>query len=215
MEDDWKTVSNHLKECERPLKISKEHSAWIKNQHIDVQGRFFELFDKNLHLKELVEKLKYENILANVELTQYKLMETDLNGLSSSSSKFNKDFEKLKRDLEEIRFEKAKLEKELEIKKNRETGQYIIPKWIENAQTKRTEGLGYVHTKHKGKQKKYVDLPRNKVCFFCGKTGHYDKTCNKKELAQIKNAKQFWIKKDDSASLSMEPKETWVPPPNH
>ena len=83
-----------------------------------------------------------------------------------------------------------------------------------DAQVKRTEGLVFVYAKHKGKQKKYVDLPSNKICSFCGKTGHYENGCNKKELAQKKNIKQVWVKKNDTVSTTKEPKETWVPPTN-
>ncbi|XP_021747709.1 uncharacterized protein LOC110713568 [Chenopodium quinoa] len=169
MEDDWIIDIKKLNECEKALKVCKEHSTWIENQRTGVQGRFFDLFDKNLLLKEMNEKLKYENIMVNVELTQYKLASTDLKSSSSSSEslpKFNEDFEKLKHNLDELRIEKANLEKELAIRKERSTGQLRIPKWIENAQTKRTEGLGYIRSKHKGpsegEQHVYLDTDCSK-----------------------------------------------------
>ncbi|XP_021747445.1 uncharacterized protein LOC110713294 [Chenopodium quinoa] len=182
LEDDWTHTSIRLGESQRALKVCKEHSMWIGNQLTDVQSRFFELFDKNLLLKEMNEKLKFENIMVNVELTQYKLANAEVSLSSSSESlpKFNEDYEKLKCDLDELRIEKEKLEKKLELRKERNISQFGIPKWIENAQTKRTEGLGFIRSKHKGK-KKYVDLPSYKVCTFCGKTGHLVATCNKKE----------------------------------
>ncbi|XP_021754301.1 uncharacterized protein LOC110719605 [Chenopodium quinoa] len=191
LEDDWTHTSIRLGECQKALKVCKEHSTWIENQRTDVQSRFFELFDKNLLLKEMNEKLKFENIMVNVELTQYKLANAEVSPSSSSESlpKFNEDFEKLKYDLDELRIEKAKLEKELEFRKERNISQFGIPKWIENAQTKRTEGLGLIRSKHKGK-KKYVDLPSYKVCTFCGKTGHLVATCNKKEQFVSKNVRQ-------------------------
>ncbi|XP_021743854.1 uncharacterized protein LOC110709902 [Chenopodium quinoa] len=194
LEDDWTHTSIRLGECQRALKVSKEHSTWIENQRADVQSRFFELFDKNLLLKEMNEKLKFENIMVNVELTQYKLANTEVSPSSSSESlpKLNEDFEKLKYDLDELRIEKAKLEKELEHRKERSISQFGIPKWIENAQTKRTEGLGFIRSKHKGK-KKYVDLPSYKVCTFCGKTGHLVATCYKKEQSVSKNVRQVWV----------------------
>ncbi|XP_021718968.1 uncharacterized protein LOC110686665 [Chenopodium quinoa] len=140
------------------------------------------------------EKLKFENIMVNVELTQYKLANAEVSPSSSSEylPKFNEDFEKLKYDLDELRIEKAKVEKELELRKERSISQFGIPKWIENAQTKRTEGLGFISSKHKGK-KKYVDLPSYKVCTFCGKTGHLVATCNKKEQSVSKNVRQVWV----------------------
>ncbi|XP_021713456.1 uncharacterized protein LOC110681610 [Chenopodium quinoa] len=215
LEDDWTHTSIRLGECQRALKVSKEHSMWTENQRTDVQSRFFELFDKNILLKEMNEKLKFENIMVNVELTQYKLANTEVSPSSSSESlpKFNEDFEKLNYDLDELRIEKAKLEKELELRKERSISQFGIPKWIENAQTKRTEGLGFIRSKHKGK-KKYVDLPSYKVCTFCGKTGHLVATCYKKEQSVSKNVRQVWVKKSDIASTSKEPKETWVPESN-
>ncbi|XP_021747140.1 uncharacterized protein LOC110712989 [Chenopodium quinoa] len=120
IEDDWIIDIKKLNECEKAVKVYKEHNAWIENQRTDVQGRFFDLFDKNLLLKEMNEKLKYENIMVNVELTQYKLASTDFKSSSSSSEslpKFNEDFEKLKHNLDELRIEKANLEKELAIRK--------------------------------------------------------------------------------------------------
>ena len=69
-----------------------------------------------------------------------------------------------------------------------------------------------MHTKHKGKKKKYFDLPSQKLCNFCGKTGHLESTCVKKLHIDEKNAKYVWKKKSDSSSTSKEPKNDWVPP---
>ena len=151
--------------------------------------------------------------MLGIEVSQYKLMNIDLKDASSSSSKFIKEFEELKRNLEELKVEKAKLEKELDARKNRDISQYSVPKWIEEAQVKRTEGLGYVHSKQKGKKKKYVDLPSSKVCTFCGKTGHYVSDCTKKQTAHKSNIKQIWVKKqnDSSSSSSKEPEERTNP----
>ncbi|XP_021719173.1 FK506-binding protein 5-like [Chenopodium quinoa] len=109
LEDDWTHTSIRLSESQRDLKVYKEHSAWIENQRNDVQSRFFELFDKNLLLKEMNEKLKFENIMVNVEQTQYKLANAEVSPSSSSESlpKFNENFEKLKYDLDELRIEKV------------------------------------------------------------------------------------------------------------
>ena len=196
-DEDWRYVTKSLSQSEKALKAYKDHCFWIENHRTDVQNRFFELFDKNLLLKELVEKLKQENIKLGIEIAQYKMMNIDISGTSSSSNNFIKEFEELKRNLEELKLEKAKIEKELETRKNRDISQYSVPKWIEEAQVKRTEGLGYVHAKHKGKKKKYVDLPSNKVCTFCGKTGHYVDNCIRKQAAYKKNIKQIWIKKSE------------------
>ena len=69
-------TQNKLKESndkclqlEKDLKISKDHVSYI-----NVQNRFFNLLDQNVILKETMERVKRENIILNVELTQYKLL---------------------------------------------------------------------------------------------------------------------------------------------
>ncbi|XP_021721340.1 uncharacterized protein LOC110688888 [Chenopodium quinoa] len=63
-----------------------------------------------------------------------------------------------------------------------------VPKWVQEAQTKRTEGLGYGHKKKStGKKKKYVDLPSETVCSFCGKQEHRSEECTKKANQYNKN----------------------------
>ena len=70
-----------MKECndkclqlEKDIKISKDHVSYINTFRYDVQNRFFNLFDQNIILKETMEIVKKENIIFNVELTQYKLL---------------------------------------------------------------------------------------------------------------------------------------------
>ena len=87
-----------------------------------------------------------------------------------------------------------------------------MSQWLEKAQAKRTEGLGYVHSKDKGKKKKYVDLPSQKLCNFCGKIGHLERTCIRKLRGDEMNFKYVWKKKSDDTSTSKEPKDDWVPP---
>lgn len=39
----------------------------------------------------------------------------------------------------------------------------VIPKWVDNARTKGTGGLGYIHKKNSFSKKKYVELACVKV----------------------------------------------------
>ena len=58
----------------KDLKISKDHISYINTFRSDVQKRFFSLLDQNIILEETMERVKRENIILNVELTQYKLL---------------------------------------------------------------------------------------------------------------------------------------------
>ena len=120
----------------------------------------------------------------------------------------------MKSELESSRSEIEKLKYELN---SREKGKINeIPKWILNAKTKGKEGLGYV--KNNKKKNFYVDLPSNKVCSFCGKTGHLKDQCIKRKQHNKANkiyVENMWIKKNDSCVIDGEPKEYWVPVPNN
>ncbi|XP_021764897.1 uncharacterized protein LOC110729471 [Chenopodium quinoa] len=90
-----------------------------------------------------------------------------------------------------------------------------VPKWVKEAQTKRTEGLGYVHKKKStGKKKKYVDLPSETVCSFCGKQEHRSEECTKKAKQYNKNVNYVWQKKSDSNVSTQEPMNERVPATN-
>ena len=84
----------------KDLNISKDHGSYLNTFRSDVQNRFFNLLDQIIILKETLERVKKENIILNVELTQYKLLglNKDLNDISIHD--FNTDFQKLKIDLE-------------------------------------------------------------------------------------------------------------------
>ena len=161
-----------LNKCEKALKVCKEHGAWLETAYAKSQSKLRELDFKYKHITEIADRIKNESILLNVKLTQYKLMNSDISSSSSSSDqllKFNVDFENLKNELSTLKTQKDQLESELNARKDKSIDPKVIPKWIAEAQGKRTEGLGYM-TKRKGKQKKYVELPSMKVCTFCGKT---------------------------------------------
>ena len=65
----------------------------------------------------------------------------------------------MKLDLESTKNENEKLK--LELNSRRKGKIKEIPKWILDAKTKGTEGLGY--NKYNKKKKVYVDLPSSKV----------------------------------------------------
>ena len=79
-------------QIEKDLKISKDHVSYLNSFRSDVQNRFFNLLDQNITLKEILERVKQENIILNVELTQYKLLglSKDLNDISIHD--FSTDF---------------------------------------------------------------------------------------------------------------------------
>ena len=61
-------------QLEKELKVSKDHISYINTFRSDVQNRFFGLLDQNIILKENMERIKKENIILNIELSQYKLL---------------------------------------------------------------------------------------------------------------------------------------------
>ena len=124
-----------------------------------------------------MERVKQENIILNVELTQYKLLglNKDLNDISIHD--FSTNFHKLKVDLESSKAQNEKLKLELNSSGKGKINE--VPKWILDARTKSTEGLGY--KKNKEKNKVYVDLPSSKVCTFCRNIRNLKYQCAKRE----------------------------------
>ena len=171
----------------KDLKISKDHVFYLNTFRSDVQNRFFNLLDQNIILKETLERVKKENIIFNVELTLYKLLGLNKDLNNTSMHDFCTDFQKLKIDLESNKAENENLQLELN---SRGKGKIKnVPKWILDASTKRTEGLGY--NKNNKKKKVYVDLPSIKVCTFCGKTRHLKIQCAKRE--QHDNSNKIYV----------------------
>lgn len=66
------------------------------------QGRFFELLDRNTSINESFEKIRNENILLQVQLSQYKMFNLSLDptkSLEINMGVFNIDLENLNKDL--------------------------------------------------------------------------------------------------------------------
>ena len=77
-------------------------------------------------------------------------------------------FKNLEINLESNQTDNDKLELELN---STEKGKIEnVPKWILNAKSKNSERLDYF--KNNKKKKVYVNLPSERICSFCGKTGH-------------------------------------------
>ena len=114
------------------------------------------MLDQNIILKETLKKVKRENIILNIELTQYKLLGLNEEFNDTSINNLCTDFQKLKIDLESNKVENEILEFELKSKGKGKIKN--VPKWILDAKTKSTEGLGY--NKNNKKKKVYVDLPK-------------------------------------------------------
>ncbi|XP_021752647.1 uncharacterized protein LOC110715354 [Chenopodium quinoa] len=170
-----------LNKCEKALKVCKEHGAWLETAYAKSQSKLRELDFKYKHITEIADRIKNESILLNIELTQYKLMNSNISSSSSISDqllKFNVDFENLKDELSTLKTQKDQLESELNARKDRSIDPKVIPKLIAEAQGKRTEGLVYM-TKRKGKQKKYVELPSMKVLVRGNNSWYLDCGCSK------------------------------------
>ncbi|XP_021728393.1 uncharacterized protein LOC110695472 [Chenopodium quinoa] len=170
-----------LNKCEKALKVCKEHGAWLETTYAKSQSKLRELDFKYKHITEIADRTKNESILLNVELTQYKLINSYISSSSSSCDqllKFNVDFENFKNELSTLKTQKDQLDSELNARKDRSIDPKVIPKWIAEAQGKRTEGLGYM-TKRKGKQNKYVELPGMKVLVRGNKLWYLDSGCSK------------------------------------
>ena len=148
--------------------------------------------------------MKKENIIPNVELTQYKLLGFNKELNDTSINDLCSDFQKLKINLESNQAANNKSKLELNSRGKRKIKN--VPKWILNAKSKKSEGLDY-HKNNK-KKKVYVDLPSSKVCTFCGKTGHLIIQCAKTEQHTISNRDYVyhtWIKKVDSCQIDKGP----------
>ena len=109
-----------------------------------------------------MERVKKENIILNLELTQYNLLGLNKELNDASINDLCSDFQKLKINLESNQTDNDKLELELN---SREKGKIKnVPKWSLNAKNRNIEGLDY-HKNNK-KKKVCVDLPSSKVCTF-------------------------------------------------
>ncbi|XP_021748102.1 coiled-coil domain-containing protein 186-like [Chenopodium quinoa] len=217
--NEYKEICLKLGQNEKALEIYKDHMKYLNSSRTDVQGRCFDLLDRNSMLKETLERVKNENIMLNVELNRYKLLCTNIdsnNALQLPLVTFNDDLENLKKELQVTKDKNESLEKDLERSRNNKSAIHMgVPKWISEAQTRRTEGLGFNHKKkNSGKKKKYVELPSETVCSFCGKSGHKDTDCKRKELKSTKNIAYVWQKKNEFAVSTKEPMKDRVPESN-
>ncbi|XP_056690311.1 uncharacterized protein [Spinacia oleracea] len=145
------------KKHQTTVKKLTEDLEWTKNTNVDIDNRFFSLFYQNLHIKEICEALRNENSLLKQELIDLEVAKT--------KTLYKSELERTQLELVKIHQEKTNLEEELARKtRHRIEG---TPKWIEEARTKRTEGLGFNHKK-RHPRKTRVDLYSDIVCTFCG-----------------------------------------------
>ena len=80
-----------------------------------------------------------------------------------------------------------------------------------NNVTKRYEAVAYSYSTKPNRKSKYVDLPANRLCMFCGKSGHLTHDCIHKAKVEQKNF--IYVKKQDD-SVALKPKRfrmVWVP----
>ncbi|XP_021839804.2 uncharacterized protein [Spinacia oleracea] len=175
-EDLLKEKLDSDKEHQTTIKELTDELEWTKNTNIDIDNRFFNLFDQNLHIKEICEALRSENTWLKQELIDLEVAKT--------KSLYKGELERTQLELVKIHQEKTNLEDELARKtRHRIEG---TPKWIEEARTKRTEGLGFNYKK-RHPRKTRVDLYSDIVCSFCGLIGHYRNSCPKNQRGLEKN----------------------------
>jgi len=144
----------------------------------------------------------------------------------TSLTKLEKESLDLKQKLESLLAENQSLHKKL---KQVEIDQATNKRWHDSSDAlnwlnthynRGRKGLGSVkrHTVYPC-NRKYVGLPENIVCYYCGKTGHVRYTCSSREHAFKKNygyVKQIWVRKEDlSMPRRMGPKKIWVPKTNN
>jgi len=92
--------------------------------------------------------------------------------------------------------------------------------WLSKNHSHGKKGFGFGR-KHGDcpRDRKYVRLPENVLCFHCGKTGHVRYTCPSRNNALKRNlgcVKQVWIRKKDlHMCKGTGPKKIWVPESNH
>ena len=98
-QDKLKESNDKCLQLEKDLKISKDHVSYINVFRSDVQNKFFNLLDQNVILKKTMERVKKENIILNVELTQYKLLGLNKELNDTFINDLCTDFQKLKINL--------------------------------------------------------------------------------------------------------------------
>ncbi|XP_056691770.1 uncharacterized protein [Spinacia oleracea] len=175
-EDLLKEKLDSDKEHQTTIKELTEELEWTTNTNIDIDNHFFSLFDQNLHIKEICEALRNENSWLKQELINLEVAKT--------KTLYKGELERTQLELVKIHQEKTILEDELARKtRHRIEG---TPKWIEEARTKRTEGLGFNHKK-RHPRKTRVDLYSDIVCSFCGLIGHYRDSCPKNQRGLERN----------------------------
>ena len=87
--------------------------------------------DQKIILKETLEKVKKENIMLDIELTQYQLFGLNNKPSDHSIQDFNTDLHKSKIDLESNKAQYEKLKNELYLKGKEKIKS--VPKWSLNA----------------------------------------------------------------------------------
>ena len=103
-------------QIEKDLKLSKDHISYLNTFRIDVQSRFFDLLDKNVILKEQLEKIKQEFIIFNIEKNQNKLLELKWDENDKSTHVFSTEFQEMKLKLESCERENKYLKDQLNLK---------------------------------------------------------------------------------------------------
>ncbi|XP_070009568.1 uncharacterized protein [Nicotiana sylvestris] len=173
-------MNKHLWQLESPIRNlrtseSESKNAKLKNQVHELDTTIRELRSENLKLKLGTGKKK-------VDHTQLTL-EENLGKMKDELYKRDEQIRVLKEDLNKVKHELDRT-----CKWNRSSDALS---WLHEHHSSNKRGLGYGIPAPKWDPKsKYLTLPENKICTYCGKIGHYKSECIAKEKASQKN-KEF------------------------
>jgi len=193
-------------ELKRDIRELEHENKILKDEKIELDIKSLVLHEDLEKIKETF-RLKEETVVTNL-------------------TKLKKASFELKQKAEFQLVENNKLH---EMIKQVETDQATNRRWNDSSQT-----LNWLNNHHSRGRKglrfekkrtvcpcnrKYVGLPKNIVCFHCGKIEHVRYTCPSRKHALERNlgyVKQICVKKEDLSMLKrMGPKKIWFPKTNH
>ena len=185
-----------------------------------------ELEHENKILKDEKIKLDMNNLVLHEDLERVKeTFRPKEESFVTNLTKLEKESLELKQKIESLLAKNQSLHekiKQVEIDQAANRRWHDSSKalnWLNTHHNRGRKGLGFVkkHTVYPC-NRKYVGLPKNIVCYHCGKTVHVRYTCPSREHAFNRNygcVKQIWVRKDELSMLKrMGPKQIWVPKPN-
>ncbi|XP_070020196.1 uncharacterized protein [Nicotiana sylvestris] len=156
------------------LKASESDSKYteLKNQVLELDTTLLEIRFENLKLKLGTGKKKVDHIHLNIE--------ENLGKMKDELYKKDEQIRVLKEDLGKVKHE---LDRTCKWNKSSDA-----LSWLQEHHSSDKRGLDYKTPGPKWDPKsKYITFLENKICTYCGKTGHFKSEYNAKEKANQKN----------------------------